>query len=181
MCLMFWSSTVMVTMTQSAVCPATHTYILLGDERPFTSRDRQKERRTERGKPVVVENALLKRQYSYYMLLKCVRACVCVCVCVCEHVCSHHNNHSLSSSVAGYHVILFLYPGKPPHTHTHTHTQLMGLPEDLIESRELWLPWQQQLPSSINTRFLFFPCFCLSFVVCLSVCLSDCLSAFLSV
>lgn len=38
-------------------------------------------------------------------------------------------------------------------------SELGGLPEDPIESRELWLPWQQQLPSS------FFHSSCLSFVV----------------
>lgn len=49
----------------------------------------------------------------------------------------------------------------------HTHTRSSGgLPEDLIESRELWLPWQRQLPSSITTRFLSFIVFIPSFFCC---------------
>lgn len=52
-------------------------------------------------------------------------------------------------------------------TVSHTHTQSSGgLPEDLIESRELWLPWQRQLPSSITTRFLSFIVFIPSFFCC---------------
>lgn len=52
-------------------------------------------------------------------------------------------------------------------TVSHTHTQSSGgLPEDLIESRELLLPWQRQLPSSITTRFLSFIVFIPSFFCC---------------